>query len=170
MTVCQRNGKRFTYCRYTMWMFVYSTAQAMTVVVVVVAACTAHTRWGITKSRIQIQKCASFNNKLHNFNLLRQRRKNNNKNNSHSSNADNKNKTSQRNVVGMKQQRATHRPHLPQAKTSEREGERESTAAAIVCSALAWELNSAAENSLKLGWVCFSPQLLLLSSTLCCLW
>lgn len=136
MTVCQRNGKRFTYCRYTMWMFVYSTAQAMTVVVVVVAACTAHTRWGITKSRIQIQKCASFNNKLHNFNLLRQRRKNNN--NSHSSNADNKNKTRQRNVVGMKQQRATHRPHLPQAKTSERE----STAAAIVCSALAWELNS----------------------------
>lgn len=45
----------------------------------------------------------------------------------------------------MKQQRATHRPHLPQAKTSEREGERESAAAAIVCSALAAELNSSEE-------------------------
>lgn len=41
----------------------------------------------------------------------------------------------------MKQQRATHRPHLPQAKTSERE----STAAAIVCAALAGELNSSRE-------------------------
>lgn len=167
MTVCQRNGKRFTYCRYTMWMFVYSNAQAMAVVVVV-AACTAHTRWGITKSRIQIQKCASFNNKLHNFNLLRQRRKNNN--NSHSSNADNKNKTRLGNIVGMKQQRATHRPHLPQAKTSEREWESERALQPPLFVQLSLGNSTQAENSLKLGWDRFSPQLLLLSSTLCCLW
>jgi len=32
-----------------------------------------HTHIDITKRHIQIQKCASFNNKLHNFNLLRQK-------------------------------------------------------------------------------------------------